>query len=587
METFRLREIKDFLQELINTVSPLINAEIAIVDTAFVVLAGTKKYHNLIDKRAVPNIYRVLFKKKEILVIENPMEHEICSKCYKKERCSEFAGINTPLLLDKRIIGGMSISALDPEQKRFLIKYKKNYIDFSKKMAELIQSKIKNYVLTKKLDLTTRQLDSIINYSNEGIILMNSERKIRVINDYCCKMFKITKDDVLNKSFSDIFKNKSINDMMYLGREFDAVEASIQVFENTYRIVHSGKPIRIDENLKGFLWFLRDIKSINALVSRFTTSKEDITFNEIVGESIELQQVKNKACSVAGSNSTILIQGESGTGKELFARAIHNSSPRKHKPFISINCGAIPENLIESELFGYEGGAFTGARQKGKPGKFELANGGTLFLDEIGDMPLHLQVKLLRALEEQKISRLGGIEDIKIDVRIIAATNKDLESMVEEKGFRKDLFYRLNVIPLRIPPLRERGKGDIEILANFFIKKYSKILNKFIKGISDDAMKLLKEYMWPGNIRELENTIEYGINVDNDGIITAEDLPKKFRDGFNRRQTIMPVEEVIKKEVEKAVKFYGNTVDGKKKAASALGIGIATLYRWLNKYKLS
>jgi transcriptional regulator with PAS, ATPase and Fis domain len=416
---------------------------------------------------------------------------------------------------------------------------------------------------------------------------MNSERKIRVINDYCCKMFKITKDDVLNKSFSDIFKNKSINDMIYLGREFDAVEASIQVFENTYRIVHSGKPIRIDENLKGFLWFLRDIKSINALVSRFTTSKEDITFNEIVGESIELQQVKNKACSVAGSNSTILIQGESGTGKELFARAIHNSSPRKHKPFISINCGAIPENLIESELFGYEGGAFTGARQKGKPGKFELANGGTLFLDEIGDMPLHLQVKLLRALEEQKISRLGGIEDIKIDVRIIAATNKDLESMVEEKGFRKDLFYRLNVIPLRIPPLRERGKGDIEILANFFIKKYSKILNKFIKGISDDAMKLLKEYMWPGNIRELENTIEYGINVDNDGIITAEDLPKKFRDGFNRRQTIMPVEEVIKKEVEKAVKFYGNTVDGKKKAASALGIGIATLYRWLNKYKLS
>lgn len=587
METFRLREIKDFLQELINTVSPLINAEIAIVDTAFVVLAGTKKYHNLIDKRAVPNIYRVLFKKKEILVIENPMEHEICSKCYKKERCSEFAGINTPLLLDKRIIGGMSISALDPEQKRFLIKCKKNYIDFSKKMAELIQSKIKNYVLTKKLDLTTRQLDSIINYSNEGIILMNSERKIRVINDYCCKMFKITKDDVLNKSFSDIFKNKSINDMIYLGREFDAVEASIQVFENTYRIVHSGKPIRIDENLKGFLWFLRDIKSINALVSRFTTSKEDITFNEIVGESIELQQVKNKACSVAGSNSTILIQGESGTGKELFARAIHNSSPRKHKPFISINCGAIPENLIESELFGYEGGAFTGARQKGKPGKFELANGGTLFLDEIGDMPLHLQVKLLRALEEQKISRLGGIEDIKIDVRIIAATNKDLESMVEEKGFRKDLFYRLNVIPLRIPPLRERGKGDIEILANFFIKKYSKILNKFIKGISDDAMKLLKEYMWPGNIRELENTIEYGINVDNDGIITAEDLPKKFRDGFNRRQTIMPVEEVIKKEVEKAVKFYGNTVDGKKKAASALGIGIATLYRWLNKYKLS
>jgi PAS domain S-box-containing protein len=587
METFRLREIKDFLQELINTVSPLINAEIAIVDTAFIVLAGTKKYHNLIDKRAVPNIYRVLFKKKEILVIENPMEHEICSKCYKKERCSEFAGINTPLLLDKRIIGGMSISALDPEQKRFLIKCKKNYIDFSKKMAELIQSKIKNYVLTKKLDLTTRQLDSIINYSNEGIILMNSERKIRVINDYCCKMFKITKDDVLNKSFSDIFKNKSINDMIYLGREFDAVEASIQVFENTYRIVHSGKPIRIDENLKGFLWFLRDIKSINALVSRFTTSKEDITFNEIVGESIELQQVKNKACSVAGSNSTILIQGESGTGKELFARAIHNSSPRKHKPFISINCGAIPENLIESELFGYEGGAFTGARQKGKPGKFELANGGTLFLDEIGDMPLHLQVKLLRALEEQKISRLGGIEDIKIDVRIIAATNKDLESMVEEKGFRKDLFYRLNVIPLRIPPLRERGKGDIEILANFFIKKYSKILNKFIKGISDDAMKLLKEYMWPGNIRELENTIEYGINVDNDGIITAEDLPKKFRDGFNRRQTIMPVEEVIKKEVEKAVKFYGNTVDGKKKAASALGIGIATLYRWLNKYKLS
>jgi len=580
---FQLKEIQGFLQELIDTVSALINAELIIVDVNLIVLAGTKKYHHLIGERAIPYIYNALFNRKDIIVIENPMEHEICSDCKEREACSEFAGINTPLFVDGEVIGGLSIAALNPEQKRYLIEYKKNYIDFSRKMVDLIQSKIKSYTLTKELDFTTRMFNSIINNSNQGIVLIDNSNRIRVVNDYFCEMFNIHSDDVVGKPFEEVYRNEFIRNMVYQGKEFDTIEASVSVSEKNFRVVHSGRHIRIDENLNGFLLFLKDIKSVSYMLNSLMVNKEDITFDEIVGESAELHQVKKKALSVSNSNSTILIQGESGTGKELFARAIHNASTRKNNPFITINCGAIPENLIESELFGYEGGAFSGAKSQGKPGKFELASGGTLFLDEIGDMPLHLQVKLLRVIEEKAVTRLGGVEEIKIDVRIIAATNKDLEKMVGDKEFRDDLYYRLNVIPLKIPSLRERGKDDVKVLTRFFIEKYSRTLNKTIKSISDDGIALLEEYQWPGNVRELENAIEYGINVDTDGVITAEDLPRKFKNVYSESALISSIDELTIREINKALDYYGHTVEGKKEAAKALGIGIATLYRWINK----
>ena len=213
------------------------------------------------------------------------------------------------------------------------------------------------------------------------------------------------------------------------------------------------------------------------------------------------------------------------TGKELFARAIHNNSDRVNEPFISVNCGAIPESLLESELFGYEPGALTGANPKGKIGKFELANGGTIFLDEIGDMPLHLQVKLLRVLQSRNIERVGGMESIPIDVRVISATNKDLEAMITKNEFREDLYFRLNVIPLHIPSLRERA-GDIELLLNTALIRFRRIAGKDIMGFSKDALSQLVQYDWPGNAGELENTVEYAVNIETKPIIEPEQSPQ-------------------------------------------------------------
>jgi sigma-54 dependent transcriptional regulator, acetoin dehydrogenase operon transcriptional activator AcoR len=285
-----------------------------------------------------------------------------------------------------------------------------------------------------------------------------------------------------------------------------------------------------------------------------------------------------------------LIRGESGTGKELFARAIHHESSRRKQQFITINCSAIPENLLESELFGYEEGSFTGARKGGKIGKFELADQGTLFLDEIGDMPYHLQAKILRVLEESSIEKVGGSITVPIDVRIIAATNVNLEKMIELSQFRHDLYYRLNVIPLIIPPLRER-KEDIALLMNHFLAKYNMRLNKNIKGFSDQIYELFLKHSWPGNIRELENVIEYAVNMETENHINLEYLPPSFRvvEGSTVEKDINDSNtmEVIEREaIINALNRYGWSTKGKLAAAKSLGIGKTTLYRKLKKYNL-
>lgn len=237
------------------------------------------------------------------------------------------------------------------------------------------------------------------------------------------------------------------------------------------------QPFLSGEEIDGIVISFRDIEEAQKLVYNFNIRKIKNTVDDIIGTSEKIMIAKKQALITARSNSTVLITGESGTGKEMFAKAIHYASPREDKPFITVNCGAIPENLLESELFGYEKGAFTGASEKGKEGKFELADGGTIFLDEIGDMPLHLQVKILHVLQNMRFDRVGGSKSIIVDVRVIAATNKDLEKLIEEGSFREDLYYRLSVIPLSIPPLRER-KDDIKQLMYHFLKKYNSFMNK-------------------------------------------------------------------------------------------------------------
>ncbi|MFQ5780069.1 MAG: sigma-54-dependent transcriptional regulator [Nitrospiria bacterium] len=287
------------------------------------------------------------------------------------------------------------------------------------------------------------------------------------------------------------------------------------------------KPFQVDVVLtlvKNALEFHR-LKHENFLLQKMVRDK--YRFENMVGNSPSMQQTYELIEKVADSDSTVLIQGESGTGKEVVAKTIHYNSTRKDKPLIPINCGAIPESLLESELFGHEKGAFTGATSA-RTGRFELAHGGTLFFDEISEMPLALQVKLLRVLQEREFERVGGIKPIQVDVRIIAATNLDLEQAVHEKRFREDLFYRLDVIPINIPPLRER-KEDIPLLIDHFIRKFNERKKRKVEGITPDAQKVLMEYRWPGNIRELENLVERMIVLKQGGSLTKEDIPPKIK----------------------------------------------------------
>ena len=354
------------------------------------------------------------------------------------------------------------------------------------------------------------------------------------------------------------------------------------------------KPIDLDELL---IIIKRAIKEQN-LISENVALKNKITqiyrFENIIGVSGKMQEVFQKIVKVANTDATALLRGESGTGKELIARAIHYQSNRKDKQLVEINCASIPENLLESELFGHEKGAFTGA-YKTKKGKFEIAHEGTIFLDEIGDLPLGLQSKLLRVLQERKFSRVGGVENIEVNVRLIAATNSDLEKIIEEKKFREDLYYRLNVVPIVIPPLRERI-GDIGVLTDHFIQKYSKKNNRNLVGISDSARKLLMDYDWPGNIRELENAIENAIIMCEKDIIEPGDLPGYLQASEKSRVST----DVIAKQdknlgFKEKLEFYEKeiirqalkeTKGNKTQAAKKLGFTLRTLRNKVNKYNI-
>lgn len=328
----------------------------------------------------------------------------------------------------------------------------------------------------------------------------------------------------------------------------------------------------------------------NTISSILSSHTDSTSFENMISRSEAMEKVKKRALQVSQSNSTVLITGESGTGKDLLARSIHKESPRGDHPFISINCGAIPEMLLESELFGYERGAFTGAEKTGKIGKFKLADGGTIFLDEVGDMPLHLQVKLLTALQNRQIDPVGSTSAVDVDVRVIAATNKNLEELIQKKQFREDLYFRLNVIPIYIPPLRQRSE-DIELLVNFALDKFSKIMNKPIVSIEVDAMKALLSYDWPGNVREIENVIEYAINMEEGISIEKSSLPDNvifsrhigFTGEGSLRDRLNAAEGVI---LENCLKERGTSLKAKRDIAKMLDVSESTLYRKLRKVSL-
>jgi len=343
------------------------------------------------------------------------------------------------------------------------------------------------------------------------------------------------------------------------------------------------KPV---ENLEELLVKLQKAAEQNRLVVEHHVMRERLAeifpTTEIIGQSPAIRKVKQLISAVASKEATVLITGPTGTGKEVVARTIHALSPRADKKLVVINCAAFPENLLESELFGYEKGAFTGA-DRTKQGRFELADGGTLFLDEIGEMPLSMQVKLLRVLEEKKIERLGSVKEIPLDIRIIAATNRNLEAMVSEGKFREDLYYRLNVIKIAMPPLKERA-GDILLLAERFIEKFSKKIGKTVVGIDAEAAQMLTSYSWPGNVRELENVIERAVVLTRTQYISKNDLTGIALQEVPEDREVIPLAEVEKRHIKSCLDKLGWNLS---LCAEKLGIHRNTLRAKIKEYRLS
>ena len=355
------------------------------------------------------------------------------------------------------------------------------------------------------------QLDAILTSVHDGILAVNQDSLITQCNPAAGRMLRLSPKHVQGHPLgAKLFKNLLIQETLQTGSQYHNREVFIDS-EQGYCVV-STIPLRNNrDEVVGVVAMIRDTQDVRDLMRSMATSLP-VTFDDIPFVSPVMEEVVGQARRYATSDSTILINGETGTGKELFARALHSASGRTHAAFVPINCAAIPDTLLESELFGYAEGAFTGAVKGGKPGLFELANGGTLFLDEVGDVSAHLQVKLLRVLQEQRVRRVGSNKEVAINVRIIAATNRNLEDMVADKTFREDLYYRLNVIPLVIPPLRERFE-DIRLLSELFLKQFADKLQRSVKGFSPLSLQRLEGYNWPGNVRELKNIIERAVNL--------------------------------------------------------------------------
>jgi sigma-54 dependent transcriptional regulator, acetoin dehydrogenase operon transcriptional activator AcoR len=433
----------------------------------------------------------------------------------------------------------------------------------------------------------SKHLATVFNSVSEGLITIDNKGLITGVNAPAARLLRLHPRDLVGMPIDEVVRMDSkLRSFMHIGREYTEEEMLLKSEKGQVRCVGSASPICSENGSKmgAVLTFAR-MKETPSRISGAGGSDARFMFKDIIGESLTMRATLEKAKRVARSPSTVLILGESGTGKELFAQAIHNASDRSDGPFVSVNCGAIPGELIQSELFGYAEGAFTGAKRGGRSGKLELANGGSIFLDEIGNMPLEMQVNLLRVLEEKAVVRVGDNKMIPVDVRVIAATNCSLCDEVSKGRFREDLFYRLNVIAIIIPPLRER-KEDIALLTDHFVEKISRKVGKTVGSVEPAIFTTLEAYHWPGNVRELTNAIEYAINLLQGEELKLAHLPPHLKKKQVVRTMaadaeIIPLASVEKKAIENALVYFGGNIT---KVANALGIGRNTLYDRMRKY---
>ncbi len=434
----------------------------------------------------------------------------------------------------------------------------------------------------------SEQLNAVLTSVSDGIIGIDLERQITQYNFAAEKIVRLPAQDVLGKNFEDIFPTDSpLLTTLTQGIPYNNREIVLEKTKSHY--LSSGRPI-VDKQgrIIGAVTVIKDISAVRELVYTVTGQRQ-ITFDEIMFTSQAMRKVIAVAKSIACGESTVLIRGETGTGKELIARALHAASVRHNKIFVPLNCAAIPDALLESELFGYEDGAFTGAIKGGKHGLFEFASGGTIFLDEIGEIPSHLQAKLLRVLQEGNVRRIGSNREIPVNIRVLAATNRNLEKMIASGSFREDLYYRLNVIPLFIPPLRER-REDIPLLAQVFLRRCSSRLHKEVTTFDQHALDKLINYHWPGNIRELENVIERaaaivsGATIYGHHIVFDQEYTPPATGELACNRTLEEITDEIERDVLiKALKQYTSS----RQLGAALGLSHTAVLKKLRKHRLS
>jgi len=442
-------------------------------------------------------------------------------------------------------------------------------------------------------------IETVFEKSHFCFVVVDENGIITFLNDNYCQFLEVIKEDAIGKHVTEVIENTRMHIVVKTGEE---EIANLQYIRGNHMIANR-IPVFSDGIVVGAVgtvlyrdtkeWMKMNTHIKNLLLELENYRKQlkkqtgaSYSLHDIVGSSVKLNDVKEKIIKTSSGDVSILLEGESGTGKELFAHSIHQLSERHNKPFVKVNCAAIPEHLLESELFGYEGGAFTGAKKEGKMGKFEMADGGTLFLDEIADMPLNAQVKILRALQEREVERIGSEETRKIDVRIVTATNQSLEMLIKQNRFRKDLYYRINVVSITIPPLRERPE-DSRVLAKYLLRNISNRTGNRVIDFEQDVLDFFLHYEWPGNVRELENVVESAVHLTNSEMVAMNDLPDHMQPEIVFDHRSNRLKDILEKAEIKAIRNVLKKADGDKiKAAALLGIGKSSFYEKIKKYGL-
>ncbi|MBR6701323.1 MAG: sigma 54-interacting transcriptional regulator, partial [Firmicutes bacterium] len=592
-----LKEISNSVKQVAEAIGIAVGVEVEIVDDELTILGGTGIYASKIGQKEEHGrldgnfLYARVFRSGKTEFIEDAVHDADYDDMGSAGTISgELAEICTPIKINSRIIGIIGMVAFTDEQKRILLDKKRSMVTFVEKMADLLAAKAAQRELLEDTEASMNEISAVLETTHEGIFALDRKGYIKHCNKMAATLFGATKADIVGSHINDFMAGTPALKVIDTGKGYTENEEIFKSPRGRWHFIVTAKPYMAGDAIDGVVISFRDIKEAQKLVYNINTRALKNTLDDIVGISEDIRRAKKQAAVIAKGNSTVLITGESGTGKEMFAKAIHYASPRSEAPFVTVNCGAIPGNMLEGELFGYEG---SGAGDPDRPGKFELANGGTIFLDEIGDVPVHLQVKILQVLQSMRFERVGGSKDVIVDVRVMAASNKDLEKMVKEGEFRDDLYYKLGVIPMDIPPLRER-KEDIKILMYHFLKKYNSFMNRKITGFTKEVESLYMNHDWPGNVRELENAIEYGTNMAFGDTIGIDEVPSRLmredESFISFHDSDLPLSEQVrqyeKEIITRKLRKHGNNGTAKDIIAKELGLSKATLYRKLTDLEI-